>query len=60
MSDGAERDKLPEAVVAAIVALLARAVAEDEEEPEQSAWARSGRVQPDWRGEGKWKGKVRA
>lgn len=56
MSRDARADELPEAVVAAIVALLAQLVVDDEsDEQPVSAWARSGQVAPTWRGEGEWR-----
>ncbi len=55
MSRDTEHDDLPEAVVAAIVAILARLAGEDDDEQEASAWVRAARVAPDWRGDGKWR-----
>ena len=56
MSRKPHDDELLDEIVAAIVAVLARLVAEPENtEPKVSAWARSGRVAPDWRGEGEWR-----
>ncbi|MCO5176016.1 MAG: hypothetical protein M9890_03440 [Thermomicrobiales bacterium] len=55
MSRDPHDGELSEEVVAAIVAILARLTAEaDDDEPDVSAWARSGRVACDWRGDGEW------
>ncbi|HQZ89209.1 MAG TPA: hypothetical protein PLR44_04095 [Thermomicrobiales bacterium] len=54
MTRDTEHEDLPEAVVAAIVALLASVNGRDDEPVEASDWARSGLVAPTWRGDAEW------